>query len=68
LLISPSKEERTARLKLAGVNMTKEVPAKAERLTFEGVRLPAGPGRLEAWLARGEVTTGVQYVEVRRRE
>ncbi|MCI0464972.1 MAG: arylsulfatase [Gemmataceae bacterium] len=68
LLVAPAKEDRTAHFKLAGVNTTKKVPAKAERVTFEGVRLPAGPGRLEAWLARGEVTTGVQYVEVRLRE
>jgi arylsulfatase A-like enzyme len=68
LLIAAAKEVRTAHFKLAGVNGTKEVPAKAERVTFDGVRLPAGPGRLEAWLSRGETTLGVLYAEVRRRE
>lgn len=68
LLFAPAAEPRTAQLALAGVKTTKPVSAKAERLTFESVNLPAGPGRLEAWLTQGQTTSGVLYVEVRRRE
>ena len=35
------------------------------RHSFSGVRLPAGPGRLEAWIQQDQNTVGVLYVEVR---
>jgi arylsulfatase A-like enzyme len=68
LLFEPSKKDRTAHFALRGVKLTKDVPAGATRCTFEGVALTAGSGRLEAWLALGEETVGVLYVQVRRRE
>ena len=33
---------------------------------FRGVKLPAGPGRLEAVLADGETPRGARFVEVRK--
>jgi hypothetical protein len=33
--------------------------------SFSGVRLPAGPGRLEAWIQQDQDKVGVLYVEVR---
>ena len=34
--------------------------------SFKGVELPAGPGRLEAWIAGNKNTAGVLDVTVRR--
>ncbi|HYT93016.1 MAG TPA: arylsulfatase [Gemmataceae bacterium] len=68
LLFPASEKTRTARFVLGGVSLMREVPAAATRITFEAVRLPAGAGRLEGWLAAGDTTVGVSYVEVFRKE
>ena len=33
---------------------------------FESVKLPAGPGRFEAYLKLGRLASGVHYVDVER--
>jgi arylsulfatase A-like enzyme len=66
LTLAEAKEGGTAHFALLGVEAKKDVKAGARECTFEAVKLPAGAGKLEAWLAQGKETVGVQYVEVKR--
>ena len=50
--------------RLGEMERTKNVPGGATSATFRGVKLPEGPGRLEASVGQG----GVHYVAVERRE
>src|SRR5207249_12225365 len=68
LLFPASEKARTARFALGGASLTRDVPAAATRITFEAVRLPAGPARLEGWLVQGDALVGVSYMEVFRKE
>jgi hypothetical protein len=68
LHFAAAAEGRTVYFKLGGASLMRGVPVKTSSCTFEAVKLPAGTGRLEAWLAQGENTAGVRFVEVRRRE
>ncbi len=60
--------QREAVVRLGGIEERRDVPAGAERYTLRNVILPRGPARLEAWLATGTATAGVEYVEVGRNE
>jgi hypothetical protein len=51
---------------LGGVSTRRAVRAGEEECVFSGVRLPLGPGRLEAGLGKGPATAGVKYVELKR--
>jgi arylsulfatase/arylsulfatase A len=42
------------------------IPGACDRHTFRGVRLGPGPARLDAWIARGNESVGVHYVDVQR--
>ena len=53
--------------RLLGADLKMPVERGAQSCTFENVRLAAGDGRLEAWLALDAETVGVHYVEVKRR-
>jgi arylsulfatase A-like enzyme len=48
-----------------GVTRDASVKSGMNKHSFSGVRLPAGPGRLEAWIQQDQDTVGVLYVEVR---
>ena len=56
----------TAHLALRGVKLMKDAEPKATEVTFAAVELTPGPGRLEAWIAHGEVTSGVLSLDVKR--
>lgn len=57
----------TAGFSLGDARASVEVPAGARLVTLERVRLPQGPGRLEAFLTEGDETRGVMFVELSRR-
>jgi arylsulfatase A-like enzyme len=54
--------------RLGDVALSKEVAPGVTSHTFAGVKLPEGPGRLEAWVEQGAETVGVHYVDVKRVE
>jgi arylsulfatase A-like enzyme len=56
----------TAHFMLAGVTRMQDLQAGTAGCTFQAVRLPPGPGRLEAWVAEGQGTRGVLSVDVKR--
>jgi arylsulfatase A-like enzyme len=51
---------------LRGVSRDESVKAGATMHVFKGLKLTAGPGRLEAWVEHGKDKVGVHYVEVKR--
>jgi arylsulfatase A-like enzyme len=67
LLFPAAAAGATAHFGLGSARMDRPVDPGSKECVFEGVRLPAGPGKLEAWVARAGSTTGVLYVEVKRR-
>ncbi len=70
LKFAPQQEPTTAHLALGDVHLREKVEPGATGAGFPDVPLPAGPGRLEAWIAPGggKATTGVLYVDVDRVE
>jgi hypothetical protein len=68
LLFAPAEAERTAAVQVRGAKFSAPVPPKEKQITLNGLKLDAGPERLEAWLEQGQQMVGVLYVEVRRRE
>lgn len=66
LRFAASTENVAATLRLGAVRRTEAIPPGAGQLTFRQVALHAGPGRLEAWVARTGGEVGVEYVDVRR--
>jgi len=61
-----AKEPREAHFRLGAADRAAPVLAGAREAAFENVRLEPGDGRLEAWLAAGDKTVGVHYVDVKR--
>jgi arylsulfatase A-like enzyme len=68
LSVRPSDTQRVARLKIGDVAREAPVRPGAEAVRFEGVPLPAGPGRLEAWVEQGRQESGVRSADVQRRD
>ena len=68
LLFAPLKTDGEAVLTCGAMSARQAVKAGASECVFKDIRLPAGPGRLEATLAQGNAKLGVNYVEVTRRE
>ncbi|HUU11294.1 MAG TPA: arylsulfatase [Phycisphaerae bacterium] len=66
LRFAPAPEDRQAVFKLLGTDLATAVAKGAATCTLRDVKLVAGDGRLEAWLAAGDQTVGVHYVEVKR--
>jgi arylsulfatase A-like enzyme len=62
------RQDGEATLKFGDLQRTQAIEKGATQCTFEGVKLPAGPGRLEAWitgaLPEADATVGVNYVDV----
>jgi arylsulfatase A-like enzyme len=58
----------SAHFALGGAAVDRPVAEGAADCTLGPVRLGAGPGRLEAWVAAGDEKVGVHYVEVKRLE
>ncbi len=66
LRFDPLKTDGEAQFSCSGVSARQPVKAGETECLFRNVRLPAGPGRLEAGLALGTALSGVRYVEVNR--
>ena len=56
------------RLELAGVERRQEIGPDSRSCRFEGVEIPAGPGRLKAWLERPAGKVGIYRIEMKRRD
>jgi arylsulfatase A-like enzyme len=56
----------TAHIALAGPRGVQTVEPGQSECAFRAVELPAGPGRLEAWIAGNKTTAGVLDVTVKR--
>jgi len=66
LRFRPAEKQAEAHFRLGGTNLKKPLEKGATSCTFEPVRLEAGEGRLEAWIATADKTVGVSYVDVKR--
>lgn len=67
LRFKPLSQPAMARLELGACQWELPVAPGAETVRFPSVHLPAGPGRLEAFLLRAaDPPAGVTFVEVRR--
>ena len=66
LHLAPQLEATAAHLAIKGVALAHELDPRAAEWTLEPVALTPGPGRLEAWIARGDKTAGALWVEVKR--
>ncbi len=60
--------DSTARFRLGGVVAAKPVRKGMTVITMDQVTIPAGAGRLEAWLEDSGKPVGVHYVDIRRVE
>ena len=67
VLVDPQPNARRVHFQLGAARLDRPLAADSGEFRFENVKLPKGPGRLEAWLtdAEGENKTGVNYVIVR---
>lgn len=61
-----AKADGTAHVSIAGVNASTKIKKGDTECRLNGMKLPAGPARLEAWLAQGRDQIGVHYVTVKR--
>jgi arylsulfatase A-like enzyme len=66
LEFAPPGSPANVHFALKEVTRNATVKSGMSQHSFPGVRLPAGPGRLEAWIQQDQDTVGVLYVEVRR--
>ena len=67
LRFPPDDVRRAIHFRLGDVDLADSVPGGARYHTFDSVALATGDGRLDVWLAAGQRTVGVHYVEVRQR-
>jgi arylsulfatase A-like enzyme len=63
---APQPAGTTLHLAFRGVALAQELEPKTPEWTFTPVIVTAGPGRLEAWLARDGARAGVLSVDVKR--
>lgn len=66
LRLAPNTPAGEAHFRLGPVTAKQPVSAGSATCTFRDLQVPAGPGRLEAWVEAGNSPLGVHYVEVRR--
>jgi arylsulfatase A-like enzyme len=66
LRFDPCKTGREATVSCGNASARQAVKAGATECVFRSVRLPLGPGRLDARLVEGRAAKGVNYVEVTR--
>jgi arylsulfatase A-like enzyme len=55
---------RTAHLRIGDVVMERPLEPNQKSVKFTGVKLPAGPAKIEAWIATGDETVGARFVEI----
>jgi hypothetical protein len=65
LQFAPAGTRASAHFAFRGVTRDATLQPGERSHSFSGLRLPAGPGRLEAWIQQDQNTAGVVYVEVR---
>ena len=65
LHFAPVGTRASAHFAFRGVTRDVTVQPGERNHSFSGLRLPAGPGRLETWIQQDQDTAGVLYVEVR---
>lgn len=63
----PKTSGGTARFRMEGLALDQPVETGVEQVVFRGVALPAGDGRLEAFVEEERDARGVRFVEVARR-
>ena len=66
LRFAPAKTDGEATLSFGRFATRQAIKAGQTECVFGDVRLPAGPGRLEAGIEQGPAVLGAQYVEVKR--
>jgi arylsulfatase A-like enzyme len=66
LRFEPPKAVAEGTLSCGRLALRQSIGAGQAECVFRGVRLPAGPGRLEAQVAEGPAAVPVNYVEVKR--
>jgi len=65
LRFRPLQSDAVCYFKLRSVILKQELRKGDEEFTFQGVDLPAGSARLEAWINQGDKNTGTKYVDVK---
>jgi hypothetical protein len=55
---------RTMHLRIGDLHLERAVEPGQKSVKFTGVKLPAGAARIEAWIATGDETVGVRFVEI----
>jgi hypothetical protein len=60
------RDNSTVHFRLGDVSAEAKVATGMTDFTFRGLKLPAGDGRLEAWVERGGDSIGVWDVDVKR--
>lgn len=65
--LRPARGACVAHLRIGPTERQQPVAAGSVSCAFEGVELPAGPGRLEAWLEEKGATAGIWSLDVRCR-
>jgi hypothetical protein len=53
-------------VKLGQFSHKEELPDGAKNAHIKGIKLPAGPLRIEAWSSEGETRRGMKFVEIGR--
>jgi arylsulfatase A-like enzyme len=66
LQFSAAKVDGEALVSIAGVNAAAKIRKGDTECRLAGLKLPAGPARLETWLQQGEEVLGVHYAIVKR--
>jgi arylsulfatase A-like enzyme len=66
LHVAPRPEATAAHLAIKGVRLAHDLDPRATEWIFQPVALGPGPGRLEAWITRGDTTAGALWVEIKR--
>ncbi len=64
LTFPPASRDSTANVRFGSVQASKPISAGETACIFESVTLPAGDGRLEAWLKNGLDSKSVTFLEV----
>ncbi len=64
LTFPPASRDSTAKVRFGNAQVSKPISAGETTCTFESVTLPAGKGRLEAWLKNGLDSKTVTFLKV----
>jgi hypothetical protein len=65
-LPGPASKGSVMHLKIGDHKYTKNIAANDTTAFIRGIDLPAGPLRLEAWVADDDAVRGTRFVEIRR--